>query len=144
MKIHPLGVFWTPYRGQKACIAKSPHHSEPPVNLPTFLVNFWASFDIFALLVNKCWPRFLCDKKAPIFPYTTLTSEFSYLVWFLRYLHFYVRIRLDPILKKLPSNGIFGESSYFLVAFVTKCHIKILEQFQGLLFMWVGFVLNLP
>ena len=41
------------HHGQKACIAKSPRHFGPPAHLPTFLVNFWASFDIFALLVNK-------------------------------------------------------------------------------------------
>ena len=25
----------------------------------------------------RCWPRFLCHKKAPIFIYTTLTLKFS-------------------------------------------------------------------
>ena len=31
----------------------------------------------FEIIGFKCWPRFLCDKKAPIFPYTTLTLKFS-------------------------------------------------------------------
>ena len=30
---------------------------------------------------------------------TTLTSEILYLTWFLRYLNFHLRARLDPILK---------------------------------------------
>ena len=78
---------------------KKTHHFRPPTNLPTFLLNFLASFDIFALMVNKTLTYIFRDKKAPIVSYTTLTSEFSYLTWFLRYLHVHVRIRLDPILK---------------------------------------------
>ena len=62
-----------------------------------FLTNFLPSVDIFALLVNTCWPNFLSEKKATTFPYTTLTSKFSYVTWFLRYLHFRVRKPLDPI-----------------------------------------------
>ena len=77
---------------------KDPSFSTPQKITSLFYWTF-EFHSMFWLLVNRCWPKFLCDKKAPIVPYTTLTSEFSYLTWFLRYLHFHVRIRLDRILK---------------------------------------------
>ena len=79
---------------------KRPIIFDPPQIYPLFYWTF-ELHSIFSHLwsTRQCWPKFLCDKKAPIVPYTTLTSEFSYLTWFLRYLHFHVRIRLDRILK---------------------------------------------
>ena len=83
---------------------------------PSFLTSheFTLFFSILLNLIRyfrtfgqQVLTQILCDKEALTFPYTTLTLEFSQLVWFLRYLHFQVRIRLDPILKKLPSNDNF-------------------------------------
>ena len=63
-----------------------------------FLTNFFTSTKIFTCLVNKCWPEFFHEKKALIFPYTTLTSNFSYLLWSRKYFVLkikYTRIRFS-------------------------------------------------
>ena len=74
---------------QKTYIPNNPHHFVHIVEKTRFLVNFWVSRRIFAFLVNKCWPKFLHDKKAQTLSYKTLVSIFSYLTWFLRYFYFF-------------------------------------------------------
>ena len=39
MNIHPLEVFWTPYRGQKTPVEKKTHHFGPPEDLLTFFCD---------------------------------------------------------------------------------------------------------
>ena len=89
----PGSVLYTISRSD-SLYCKTPHHFGPPANLPTFLVNFSASFEIFYVKIK---PQ---------------SSPFSYLVWFLRYLHFYVWIRLDRILKKLLSYMSYGNNFF--------------------------------
>ena len=85
MKTCPPEVFWTSYHTHKPITRKNPLHFQDLVKKRRFLTNFFTSTKIFTCLVNKCWPKFFHDKKALIFPYTTLTSNFSYLLWLRKY-----------------------------------------------------------
>ena len=85
MKTCPPEVFWTSYHTHKPITRKNPLHFQDLVKKWRFLTNFFTSTKIFKCLVNKCWPKFFHDNKALIFPYTTLTSNFSYLLWLRKY-----------------------------------------------------------
>ena len=98
MKTCPPEVFWTPYHTHKPITRKNPLHFQGLVKKWRFFTNFFTSTKIFTCLVNKCWPKFFHDKKALIFPYTTLTSNFSYLLWSRKYFVLkikYTRIRFS-------------------------------------------------
>ena len=98
MKTCPPEVFWTPYHIHKPITRKNPLHFQGLVKKWRFLTNFFTSIKIFTCLVNKCWPKFFHEKKALIFRYTTLTSNFSYLLWSRKYFVLkikYTRIRFS-------------------------------------------------
>ena len=99
MKTHALKVFWA-HHDQKAHLAKKTHHFRPH-QFTHFLTELFSFIRYFRTYGQQdlVLTYILRDKKASIDPYTMLTSKFSYLTWFLRYLHFHVRIQLDPILK---------------------------------------------
>ena len=65
MKIHPLEVFWTPYRGQKAPVAKKTHHFDPPPKFTHFfceLLNLIRYFHTFGQQ-NNVDPIFCVKRK---------------------------------------------------------------------------------
>ena len=98
MKTCPPEVFWRPYHTHKPITRKNPLHFQDLVKKWRFLTNFFTSTKIFTCLVNKCWPKFFHDKKALIFLYTTLASNFSHLLWSLKYFVLkikYTRIRFS-------------------------------------------------
>ena len=100
MKTCPPEVFWTPYHTHKPITRKTPLHFQGLVKKWRFLTNFFASTKIFTCLVNKCWPKFFHDKKALIFPYTTLTSNFSYLLWLRKYFVLKIKYTRPPFSNK--------------------------------------------
>ena len=85
MKTCPPEVFGTPYHTHRPITRKTPLHFQDLVKKWHFLTNFFTSTKICTCLVNKCWPKFFHEKKALIFSFTTLTSNFSYLLWSRKY-----------------------------------------------------------
>ena len=120
MKTCPPEVFWTSYHTHKPITRKNPLHFQDLVKKWRFLTNFFTSTKIFTCLVNKCWPKFFHDKKALIFPYAALTSNFSYLLWSRKY--FVLKTKYTKVEKLL---------SFFLNYELSKMKVVIWKGRSG-------------
>ena len=133
MKTCPPEVFWTPYHTHKPITRKNPLHFQGLVKKWRFLTNFFTSTKIFTCLVNKCWPKFFHDKKALIFPYTTLTSNFSYLLWSRKYFVLKIKYTRPPFSNNYLHLKLFIKTCSFssrnrknfvkMYGFTKLCHI---------------------
>ena len=143
MKTCPPEVFWTSYHTHKPITRKNPLHFQDLVKKWRFLTNFFTSTKIFTCLVNKCWPKFFHDKKALIFPYTTLTSNFSYLLWLRKYFVLKIKYTRPPFSNNyLDLRKFFSISKKWIFYFKAFLHCvqdvmpKTLQQKFTRLLLW--------
>ena len=88
---------------------------------------FWPTFSLqpkfsHVWSTRQCWPKFFHDKKALIFPYTTLTSNFSYLLWLRKYFVLKIKYTRPPFSNNYLHVLIFSKNLNLIV-----CKLKSLK-----------------
>ena len=135
MKICPPEVFWTPYHTHKPIT-----RSKSPSTFKTSWKNdtFWPTFSLQPKFSHVWSTRLVLtkifhDRKALIFPYTTLTSNCLYLLWSRKYFVLKIKYTRVPF-----SNNWLHILFWFFKALSVlsgTCHIinfNLIFQFEKL------------